>query len=269
MVYWDEEVFTLNRPKLAKMGKSLLLTSSMLLLTTGCFGSSPSHSAQPAQNQTAPATGNSPADSNATLGNSNAPASSSNQVASSGAATQKTYAHPPEMKINTKSGYVATVTTTDGAFDIQLFPDQAPITVNNFVFLANDHFYDHVPFHRIIKSFMIQTGDPTGTGAGGPGYTIQDELPPKVPYAPGIVAMARTSAPNSGGSQFFICTGPDSQSLPPDYVIFGKVIAGMDVVQKIASTPVGMSPGGVDSVPSKPLQKIEIQSISVKETPGG
>ena len=110
------------------------------------------------------------------------------------------------MQIDTSKKYVATVDTTLGTFKIQLLPQETPKTVNNFVFLSRDGFYNGVIFHRIMKTFMIQTGDPLGTGAGGPGYQFADELPPKHKYDPGIVAMAN-AGPNTNGSQFFICTG--------------------------------------------------------------
>ncbi|UOF90547.1 peptidylprolyl isomerase [Fodinisporobacter ferrooxydans] len=167
---------------------------------------------------------------------------------------QKSWSKPPAMTIDVNKTYDAVIQTNLGSFTIELLPKEAPVTVNNFVFLANQHFYDNIKFHRIIKSFMIQTGDPKGDGTGGPGYTFKDELPPKERYQPGIVAMAN-AGPNTNGSQFFICTGPDSEGLnqTPNYTIFGKVIQGMDVVQKIASVPVGPSPTGKVSAPKVPV----------------
>lgn len=173
---------------------------------------------------------------------------------------------PPAMQIDTSKQYFATVNTSLGSFKIQLFTQESPIAVNNFVFLARQGFYNGIIFHRIIKNFMIQTGDPSGNGTGGPGYKFADELPPKHPYDPGIVAMAN-SGPNTNGSQFFICTGPQAENLdnPPNnvYTQFGEVIEGMDVVQKIASVPVVSN--GMDSVPSKPVNPPYIKSITITE----
>ena len=151
--------------------------------------------------------------------------------------TQK-YASAPAMTIDTSKTYTATVVTTAGTFDIALDAKTAPISVNNFVFLADKGYYHCVIFHRVIPGFMDQTGDPTGTGEGGPGYTIQDENPPKaanasLQYPLGSVAMANTGQPNSGGSQFFIVAGPQGESLPNSYALFGSVTSGMNVVDTI------------------------------------
>jgi len=170
---------------------------------------------------------------------------------------------PPAMEINTSKTYFATVDTTLGTFRIQLFANETPKTVNSFIFLSQQGFYNGVIFHRIIKTFMIQTGDPTGTGTGGPGYKFADELPPKHSYDLGIVAMAN-SGPDTNGSQFFICTGSDAESLNnyPNYTQFGKVVAGMDIVQKIAAVPVGPGNPGENSRPVNPpvINKISITS---------
>ncbi len=168
---------------------------------------------------------------------------------------------PPAMQINTSKTYFATVDTSLGAFKIQLFANETPKTVNNFVFLSQQGFYNGVIFHRIIQTFMIQTGNPKGTGVGGPGYTFADELPPKHSYDPGIVAMANSGS-NTNGSQFFICTGTDAKSLNnyPNYTQFGQVVEGMDIVQKIASVPVGPGNPGENSRPTNPpvINKITI-----------
>jgi cyclophilin family peptidyl-prolyl cis-trans isomerase len=164
------------------------------------------------------------------------------------------------MQIDTGKKYVATMETSLGTFKIELFASESPITVNNFVFLSKQGYYNNVIFHRIIKTFMIQTGDQTGTGAGSPGYRFKDELPPKHPYAPGIVAMAN-SGPNTNGSQFFICTVDDSKTLAPSYTQFGKVVEGMDIVQKIASVPV--TSNGREM--SQPVTPPYIKSITISE----
>lgn len=174
----------------------------------------------------------------------------------------KSWTSPPEMKIDTNKTYQAEIKTSKGSFTIELFAKDAPKTVNNFVFLAKEGFYNDVTFHRIIESFMIQTGDPTGTGAGGPGYSFEDEKT-SYKYEPGIVAMAN-AGPNTNGSQFFICTGADSEGLnsQPNYTIFGKVTDGMDTVKKIAATPVEADERGEVS---KPTEKVTIDSIQITE----
>ncbi len=139
---------------------------------------------------------------------------------------------PPPMTIDTTKQYFATIKMAKGGeFVIQLFPDKAPVTVNSFVFLVNQGFYNGVTFHRVIDGFMAQGGDPTGTGMGGPGYQFQNEQNDLAFDKAGVVAMAN-SGPNTNGSQFFITFGPNQLS-ESDYTIFGQVISGMDVVNGI------------------------------------
>lgn len=173
------------------------------------------------------------------------------------------YDAAPAMTLESDKRYTATLHTSKGDFTIELLSGEAPNTVNNFVVLARDGFYDGVAFHRIIESFMIQTGDPLGNGTGGPGYRFADELPPAVPYGPGVVAMAN-AGPNTNGSQFFVCTGSQSEYLnrTPNYTVFGRVTDGMDVVQQIAATPVGRSPMGEQS---QPLEKVTIDKVDISE----
>ena len=144
----------------------------------------------------------------------------------------KRYSAPPPMTINPDHQYMVTMQTNTGAITLRLDPTLAPKTVNNFVFLANEHFYDGVTFHRVVPDFVIQGGDPTGTGSGGPGYKFADE-PVHGEYTAGAVAMAN-SGPNTNGSQFFICTVDGRRKLAKSYNLFGYVQAGMDVVLKIA-----------------------------------
>jgi cyclophilin family peptidyl-prolyl cis-trans isomerase len=169
---------------------------------------------------------------------------------------------PPAMTIDPSKTYTANVTTDVGSFTIQLDPSVAPKTVNNFVFLANQHFYDCVIFHRVIQTFMDQTGDPTGTGEGGPGYEFADELPKTATpqYPIGSVAMAN-SGPNTNGSQFFIVTGQEGENLAASYSLFGKVTSGMDVVDKINA-------GGAPSTSSQgtPTTLHRIVSVSISES---
>ncbi|QGR00149.1 peptidylprolyl isomerase [Paenibacillus psychroresistens] len=173
--------------------------------------------------------------------------------------TVKSYAAAPEMTIDASKTYCAIVQTSKGNLTLELFAKDAPKTVNNFVFLAKNNFYNGIIFHRIIQSFMIQTGDPEGTGAGGPGYSFEDELTGPQNYEPGVVAMANAGA-NTNGSQFFINTVDNSKNLPKNYSIFGKVVAGMDTVTKIAATPV--EAGGEGSTPT---EKVTIDSVQIIE----
>ncbi len=145
-----------------------------------------------------------------------------------------TYSSAPKMTIDPSKTYTATITTDIGPFTVLLDPKAAPITVNSFVFLAQHHFFDCIIFHRVIPSFVDQTGDPTGSGTGGPGYQFADELPKTASpqYPLGSVAMAN-SGKNTNGSQFFIVAGSQGESLAPSYTLFGKVTSGMAVIDKI------------------------------------
>jgi len=173
------------------------------------------------------------------------------------------YPSPPPMTIDPEKQYTGEIITNRGSIKIELLSKDAPTTVNNFVFLAREGFYNGICFHRIIKEFMIQTGDPLCSGTGGPGYTFADELPPKLPYGAGIAAMAN-SGPNTNGSQFFICNGVNSEQLNdyPNYTVFGRVIAGMDVVLNISAVPVINN--GYGEV-SQPLEDIYIENIIIEE----
>ncbi|RNB91708.1 peptidylprolyl isomerase [Brevibacillus fluminis] len=174
------------------------------------------------------------------------------------------YTKYPDMVINKDKKYTATVTTSLGDFQIELFAKDAPKTVNNFVFLAKDHFFDGITFHRVIKDFMVQTGDPQGTGMGGPGYQFEDELNNGHAYEEGVVAMAN-AGPNTNGSQFFIGSGPDVKNLKhdPAYTIFGKVIKGQDIITKIASVPVKANP--ITGQKETPVTPPVIKSIKIEE----
>src|SRR5262245_1712835 len=136
------------------------------------------------------------------------------------------------MCIDPAKRYTASVVTSKGTMTIALDPIAAPQTVNNFVFLARYHYFDGVVFHRIIPGFVLQGGDPKGTGTGGPGYRFADELPAPGRYELGSLAMAN-AGPNTNGSQFFVISGPAGVGLPPHYSLFGKVVAGLDVVAAI------------------------------------
>lgn len=169
---------------------------------------------------------------------------------------QTQFTGPPPMCINPADNYSANVVTDVGSFTIKLDSKSAPESVNNFVFLSRWHYYDGVVFHRVIPGFVVQGGDPTGTGSGGPGYTIPDEYPKAGAYKLGSVAMANTGSPHSGGSQFYIVTGAKGESLPPKYSLFGQVASGMDVVQKIDSD------GSASGVPPKVTHHIVSVTVS-------
>jgi peptidyl-prolyl cis-trans isomerase B (cyclophilin B) len=140
--------------------------------------------------------------------------------------------NPPEMAIDKTKTYLITMETNRGTIELELYPKHAPITVNNFVFLTDQGFYDGVTFHRVISDFMIQGGDPTGTGRGGPGYQFVDETRGNpLKHETGVISMAN-AGPNTNGSQFFITHSPQPH-LDGKHTVFGKVIAGMDVVNSI------------------------------------
>src|SRR5690349_72364 len=142
------------------------------------------------------------------------------------------YSSAPSMQIDPKKQYTAHFKTTRGEFDIQLYADKAPNTVNNFVFLARDGFYDGVKFHRVISNFMVQGGDPTGTGRGGPGYKFADEFDPSLRHNKrGILSMAN-AGPSTNGSQFFITHGP-TPHLNDRHAVFGQLVEGEDVLMSI------------------------------------
>ena len=166
----------------------------------------------------------------------------------------KQWSAPPPLTIDTSASYTAVLNTTAGPITVELLTGDAPNTVNNFVFLARDGFYDNVIFHRTIPGFMIQGGDPTGTGGGGPGYRFADE-PVRRPYARGVMAMAN-AGPNTNGSQFFLMHA--DYSLPPNYTIFGQAISGLEAIDAIATAPT--QPGGEGSSPVNPavIQSVEI-----------
>lgn len=144
----------------------------------------------------------------------------------------KQWDKPPELTINVDQVYLVTMETNRGDIELELYPEYAPKTVNNFVFLADEGFYDGVPFHRVISNFVIQGGDPTGTGRGGPGYRFDDELTNNpLKHETGVISMAN-AGPNTNGSQFFITHSPQPH-LDGKHTVFGKVIRGQDIVNQI------------------------------------
>ena len=169
---------------------------------------------------------------------------------------QDSYDKSPGTPLDAGTTYVVRVTTNLGAFDITVDQKAGPIAAANFVGLVKDGYYDGIKFHRIIKGFMVQTGDPTGTGMGGPGYSIKDD-DVTGSYTPGVVAMAN-AGPDTGGSQFFVVQGTDVQ-LGPDYAIFGKVdAAGLKTIDKIANVEVS---GAENSTPVETVQIISAKLV--------
>jgi peptidylprolyl isomerase len=171
------------------------------------------------------------------------------------------YTEPPDMRIDPSKSYAGTLETNKGAVEVEFFPEDAPQTVNNFVCLAEDGYFDNTPFHRIVKGFVIQGGDPTGTGSGGPGYKFADE-PIARDYERGTLAMAN-AGPNTNGSQFFIVLDDLRGKLPKNYTIFGRVTEGMDVVDAIASTPTRAGRSGENSTPT---ESITLEKVTISES---
>ncbi len=157
--------------------------------------------------------------------------------------------------LDDRSRHQATITTSCGEIEIELYSAESPVTANNFVFLASAGFYDATIIHRVVPGFVIQMGDPTSTGKGGPGYRFADELAAarNRGYARGTVAMAN-SGPDTNGSQFFICLA--DVRLPPNYAVFGEVTAGMDVVDRIAAVPLRGS---------SPLQTVFVETVQMRD----
>jgi len=168
---------------------------------------------------------------------------------------RRTFDGEPPVCIDTAKRYGATMTTSKGTMVVALDAMAAPKTVNSFVFLARYHYFDGIAFHRVIPGFVLQGGDPTGSGRGGPGYQFADELPGPGRYELGSLAMAN-AGPDTNGSQFFIISGPDGMRLPPQYSLFGKVVSGLDVVAAIDA---------LGSRSGKPTESVVIESVTITE----
>ncbi len=168
---------------------------------------------------------------------------------------QKSYDRPPEMALKPGYDYHAVLVTSQGTVRARLFAEEAPETVNNFVSLARDGYYDGTTFHRVIRDFMVQGGDPTGTGAGGPGYSIADEFHPELRHdKPGVLSMAN-AGPNTGGSQFFI-THVATPWLDDRHAVFGEVVEGMDVVNSIRERDPQRA-----REPGETIERVEIEEV--------
>jgi cyclophilin family peptidyl-prolyl cis-trans isomerase len=176
------------------------------------------------------------------------------------AAKAHTWAEQPKSEIDVSKTYNATMVTSKGTMEFVLEPKRAPVTVNSFVFLARQRFFDCIGFHRVVHNFVLQGGDPYSIdngasgqiGTGGPGYSFIDELPQQGEYKLGSLAMAN-SGPNTNGSQFFIISGPDGEKLPPLYSLFGEITSGKDVLTAIDAL------GVTDGPPSEPVTIISVR----------
>jgi len=194
----------------------------------------------------------------------NKPTTPTNETQQTGSSSSITSLEPkgetemkqPKMQIDQKKSYTAIFETSEGDITIELNAKATPITVNNFVYLTKKNFYNNTIFHRVIKGFMIQGGDPEGTGRGGPGYRFDDEKF-EGEYNRGVIAMAN-AGPNTNGSQFFIMH--KDYPLPKNYVIFGKVVAGIDVVDKIAESPT-VQDGAENSTPVTPVKVTKVTIV--------
>lgn len=172
----------------------------------------------------------------------------------------KQYTEPPAMTIDPAKRYTATLETNKGTIEAELYAKDAPKTVNNFVCLARDAYFAGTPFHRIVKGFVIQGGDPTGTGSGDPGYRFDDE-PVTKEYQKGTLAMAN-SGPNTNGSQFFIVLDDLRGKLPKNYTIFGQVTSGQEAVDAIAAVPTRPGPSGEAS---QPTESVTLNTVTITE----
>ena len=226
----------------------------IILLMAACGGTEPTLTLTQSPTPTSPPTATAEGDPET----NQSPTSTPRPTATAkGAFKTLQYTQSPAMTIDLEKEYVATLNTNKGAIVIELLAQEAPKTVNNFVFLAREGFYDGIIFHRVIQSFMIQGGDPTGTGTGGPGYRFEDEFVPSLVFdRPGILAMAN-SGPSTNGSQFFITTVP-TPHLSGRHTIFGRVIQGQDVADAISMLPADAR--------DKPREDVVIEGVEIKET---
>ena len=266
----------IRRHNLPALIAALLAAGLAVLLFAGCTvisnplapepdtepppaNTTPADTAAPA---TSPASGSAPASPPAPANPGDPPSApppgaagpATPEVVVAGGRSIKQWPAPPPLVIDASASYTAVLATSAGAITVELFAEEAPNTVNNFVFLAREGFYDNVIFHRTIPGFMIQGGDPTGTGGGGPGYRFADE-PVRRPYSRGVMAMANAGR-NTNGSQFFLMHA--DYALPPNYTIFGQAVAGLETIDAIATAPT--MPGGEGSAPVTPavIESVEI-----------
>lgn len=231
---------------------------ALVLLLAAC--GTPTDNSVPADNATG-AQPSSAASAAPAASASAAPQASASPAGGEGAAApdpverNDMYSAAPAMSIDSNKQYTATIETTKGTMTAELYAKEVPKTVNNFVFLARENFYQNVKFHRVIQGFMIQGGDPTGTGSGGPGYEFEDEpIPDNLSYTRGTLAMAN-AGPDTNGSQFFIMHA--DYPLQKDYTIFGKLTSGEDVLDAIATTPTNAA--------DAPTEDVRIVNVTIAE----
>ena len=236
---------------------ALILVIALMVTACGLPGGEPdAEEATPAE-ATAPAAEEAPADETATAGTSADGTSTDSPADRVGM-----YSSPPEMTVDPEQFYYATIKTEKGDIQVQLFADRAPITVNNFVFLAEEGYYDNTTFHRVLDDFMAQAGDPSGTGMGGPGYQFQDEIYPGGTFdRAGLLAMAN-AGPGTNGSQFFITFAP-TPWLDGNHTIFGEVIAGSEVLDQLTRRDPQQAPGFEGDM----INTIEISTQETSELP--
>ena len=209
------------------MRRLLLIGAIGAALLTAACGSDSKKTATPSGTVAASAATKSPASTAAAT----TPTASEPAAQPTKPGGKKTYSEEPPLTIDPNKKYFATIKMDIGDIRLELYPKEAPHSVNSFVFLSREHFYDGVTFHRVIPGFVAQAGDPAGTGRGGPGYTIPDEVNAHK-FLDGSLGMAKTSAPNSGGSQWFIDYAPQT-ALDGGYTVFGQLVSGRDVLDKI------------------------------------
>jgi cyclophilin family peptidyl-prolyl cis-trans isomerase len=230
--------------------RAVALIAAIALLITGCGGGDGDDSGQ--QTSSFQETANTDVTSGCWT------ATDRKLTGGNGDMTHQKWNKAPEVVIDDSKTYQARMETSKGQFTIDLLPTEAPVAVNNFVCLARAGYFDGTPFHRIISGFVIQGGDPTGTGTGGPGYRFNDE-PISKDYVKGTVAMAN-AGPNTNGSQFFVVLDDLRGKLGKNYTIFGEVSAGMDIVDAIGGVDTKRGPSGEKSAPTEPviLEKVTI-----------
>ena len=234
----------------SRWGRLLVAGLPLIVLATGCGATPPLHIAAVST----------PDIAIATPGSLGACWSADQRVKGDDTVPQQ-YTQQPAMRIDPAKTYTGVLETNKGSIEVQFFPEDAPNTVNNFVCLAEDGYFNNTPFHRIVKGFVIQGGDPTGTGSGGPGYKFADE-PVTKDYDRGTLAMAN-AGPNTNGSQFFIVLDDLRGKLPKNYTIFGRVTEGMDVVDAIAKTPTRTGRSGENSTPTEP---VTLEKVTISES---
>jgi peptidyl-prolyl cis-trans isomerase B (cyclophilin B) len=230
------------------MRRLLALLLACLLLLAGCGGDDEETASTPTPTAEATAT---PEDTGGEQG------TGCEQVAQPEPRSRKL--RKPKRRLDPGKTYVATVSTNCGDFEITLDAKRAPKTAGSFKYLADKGFYDGLGFHRIVPGFVIQGGDPTGTGGGGPGYKIVEPPPEDITYGKGVVAMAKTAIedPGTSGSQFFVVTA-DGTPLDPDYALVGEITGGQEVVDLIGTAPIGPD--------ERPVEPIVMRSVEVQES---